>query len=343
MTINIEILASPDNSRLNAFLDRVSACNGAALAYHYPFYRDALQYIGVGDPLYLGAVKNGELIGVLPGFIKKAQSGTVYNSLPFFGPNGGVQCLEADNDCHAPLFSFLMEHLRSEHDILSAAIYSPFLSGTEKYYDELQAPVVVEKFTHFIDMENHTLPGVRRRDINTARKRDVTIIDDLSPKEMATFFNIYKTNCEDYGIDMKPWPLFEYFLKHNTSEQLLVSAAMYEGEMIAGLITLYSKGVASYYIPCQKHETRSLQPIPFLIDHHMDKVRTAGVRYWNWESSPSLDSGVAFFKKKWGSMEGAYKIHVMPFQPESTFAELGVEVIQRNYPWFFVYPFNKLG
>jgi len=340
--MHVKLLDASDDSQLIDFLDRLSAETGIGLAYHSPFYRDALVRVGVGSPLYAGAFRDDTLIGVLPGFIKTTDNGTVYNSLPFFGPNAGVQCLPENNDCHAPLFSFLMEHLRSEYDMLSAAVYSPFLADTDEHYTQLQADIVVDKFTHYIDMENHTLPGVRRRDINTARKRDVTIIDNPSRDELTEVFEIYKTNCTDYGIELKPWPLFEYFLENYDSDNLLVSAAVHDGTIIAGLITLYSKGVASYYIPCQKHETRSLQPVPFLIDHHMDKVKEAGVRYWNWESSPGLDSGVAFFKKKWNSIEGNYKIHVIPFRPQSDFSKLGVETIQRDYPWFFVYPFDKL-
>jgi hypothetical protein len=342
MSISIQILTASDDAKLIAFLDQTSVGKGTVLAYHYPFFRDALTNTGVGDPLYLGALKDNKLIGVLPGFIKTSEDGTVYNSLPFFGPNGGVQCQEANNDCHVPLFSFLMDYLDTNFDMLSAAIYSPFMPGTEQYYESLQAPIVVDKFTHFIDMENHTLPGVRRRDINTARKRNVTILDNLSHDDMEKLFEIYKTNCNDYGIDLKPWSLFEYFLENQNSERLLISAAEYEGEMIAGLITLYSKDVASYYIPCQKHENRSLQPVPFLIDHHMAKTRATGVRFWNWESSPSMDSGVAAFKKRWGSLDGTYKVHVIPFKPDSVFAEFGTEKIQQNYPWFFVYPFNRI-
>lgn len=342
MSIYIKILSKSDDKDVINLLDEISASEGIGLAYHYPFYRDALEHIGIGTPLYLGAFKQNALVALLPGFIKSSVSGTVYNSLPFFGPNAGVQCLPVDNDCHAPLFSFLEDHLKNIPDMLSAAIYTPFLINNDTYYETLNADLVIDKFTHYIDFDNHTVPGVRRRDINTAHKRDVTMVDNPPQQTTAAIFDIYKQNCRDYGIELKPWKLFEYFQANNESDNLLITAAIHDERVIAGLVTLYSKGVASYYIPCQLHETRSLQPVPCLIDHHMQKVKKAGVRYWNWESSPGLDSGVAFFKKKWGSEEGQYKIHIKLYQPRTVFSKLGVKSIQTQFPHFFVYPFNLL-
>ena len=47
-------LTSEHDAELAAFLDAAADANPGILAYHHPFYRDALAAGGVGEPLYLG-------------------------------------------------------------------------------------------------------------------------------------------------------------------------------------------------------------------------------------------------------------------------------------------------
>ncbi len=104
--MHVRLLDDSDDSQLIDFLDRLSAETGIGLAYHSPFYRDALVRVGVGSPLYAGAFRDDTLIGVLPGFIKTTDNGTVYNSLPFFGPNAGVSVSRRTMTATPPCFPF---------------------------------------------------------------------------------------------------------------------------------------------------------------------------------------------------------------------------------------------
>ena len=112
--------------------------------------------------------------------------------------------------------------------------------------------------------------------------------------------------------------------------------------MISGLLTLFSAATASYYLPCTLREARPLQPATYLIDQAFAHVKSLGVRHWNWEGSPSRESGVYQFKARWGSVESAYRTLILPFQPPEVFRALGRERIARDFPFFFVYPFNQL-
>lgn len=84
MKIDVEELATIQDGEVEAFLDELSRQSSSVLGYHYPFYRDILVELDVGKPVYLGARVGGELVGMLPTFVRESEIGVVYCSLPFF-------------------------------------------------------------------------------------------------------------------------------------------------------------------------------------------------------------------------------------------------------------------
>ena len=123
------VLQHKDDEILINFLNYLGESQEQILGYHYPFYSNMLQHIGVGEKLNIG-LKNeeGDLIAYLPGCIKKYKDETVYSSMPFFGPNGGVICdfnsVDVEFICDFTL-TFLFEYLKNLN-IISASIFTPF-------------------------------------------------------------------------------------------------------------------------------------------------------------------------------------------------------------------------
>ena len=74
----------------------------------------------------------------------------------------------------------------------------------------------------------------------------------------------------------------------------------------------------------------------------MRDAATAGLRFWNWEGSPSRDSGVYRFKAKWGSSASPYRIYVRPYVPEEVFRTLGADRLRAEFPNVYVYPHARL-
>ena len=117
---------------------------------------------------------------------------------------------------------------------------------------------------------------------------------------------------------------------------------MHDEEMIGGLLIVRSPTTASYYVPCTLPQARTLQPGSVLVDRAVEEMRAAGVRTWNWESSPSRDSGVYRYKKKWNSNEAAYRIYIWCSGGLEPLQEVGQERLATEFPHFFVYPFDRL-
>lgn len=345
-SITVEVLSKSNDSEYIDFLDKLGRTSPAVLCYHYPVYRDMLTDISVGEPFYLGARLDTELVAVLLGFVRTSEIGAVYCSLPFFGPNAGVICANDDRirECHETLLNAVLERLRGQENLLSATFYTPLFFDQFEYYDySLPDAIVVNKFTHTIYLPDFKASSSIAYDIRKAKKSGVTISTEITPQNMDMFYGIYKKNCEDYGIPLKPRLAIESLLDDSDSaDRARAYFAFHENSMIAGLLVLFSPLTISYYLPCALHSARSLQPGAALIHQAMQDAQQRGIQYWNWESSPSRDSGVCKFKKKWGSLESGYRIYMVPYKSEKIFKRIGKEQLSLNFPYFFVYPFDRL-
>lgn len=331
-------------AELEDFLHRTAASNHSVLGYHYPFYLQMLTHIEVGQPLFwIARNESGSIVGYLPGMLKQSDWGQVWSSLPFFGPNAGV-ISNRDPQVVEALFAALRSWM-AETQPVSVSVYSPFDDeAAETHYDALFADAVkVEKFTNFIPMDALELSTSLQYDLRKAERSGVIVEETSDVRCADEVYAIYIRNCMDYGIPPKPKTCIEHLIAQSaTNSGTRTYLARHDGRIIGALIMIYSPATASYYLPCSIHEFRSLQPTSLLIHYAMMESKARGIRYWNWEASPSKESGVYKFKKKWGSVDGRYAIYVMPGRSKEQFAAWGKEGIAEKYPFFFVYPFYLL-
>jgi hypothetical protein len=342
------ILSNKDDKEVVEFLNKIGRGNPSILGYHYPNYRDMLEKIGVGEPLYIGLRnQNEKLVALLPGFLKTQAIGTVYSSLPFFGPNAGILTMFGNTEkdvLFEILISFLLKHL-DNYEMISASFYSNFFdnSDVELLQQYLPGHIVIDKFTNYVSLEKFKLNSSLEYDIRKAVKSGVKIRQASGDLDVEEIFDIYIKNCDDYGIPPKPKDCLKELIKQSEyHETTKTYVAEYENKIIGALIMIYSPQTASYYLPCSIHEFRSFQPTTLLINHAIQESIRKEIKIWNWESSPSKDSGVYKFKKKWGSIDGSYKVFVNSYKPNTFFKQLGQAEIARLYPYFFVFPFNLL-
>jgi hypothetical protein len=345
MTLNVEELLSCD-AEIISFLNALSCKTPSVLGYHYPFFREMLAGIELGEPIYLGARQNGKLVGMLPAFSIKSQAGTIYSSLPFFGPNAGVLCNadESQAEIHQALLKALLRHAE-QANALSCSIYTPFLFKGFSLYDSLMPEaIVVNRFTQYLALTTTSWrQGALARNLRKAEREGVEIDKRVTPQRLEIFYTIYRQNCIEYDIPQKPRKCVEFLTQSSFIGRYTdIYFAFYRGEMIGGLLVVYSPQTVSYYIPCSITKARTLQPGALLINQALKEAQARDVKYWNWESSPSREDGVYRFKEKWGSSESLYRIYVQAFCSPETFQQLGQDTITSQFPFYFVYPFDRI-
>jgi len=333
------------DATLTAFLDQAGQHSPAALAYHYPFYREALREEGMGAPYNLLMLENGIVYAYLPGFLKQTPLGAVYNSMPYFGANGGVIAFvppDRDDPTEAVLEG-LEAHLSCEPDLLTSVIHTPVTGPHATYRAAWPDAVVMDRFTQLLDLDGLEWPAKVRYDLRRSEKLGVTVDETLSPERLSEFYRIYAANCEDAGIAVKSFSMIERLCTRGRDEgHVHIAFALHNERLIGGLMTLMGGATASYYIPCSLPEARSLQPGMVLADHAIQVARNRAMKWWNWEASPGRDSGVYAFKHRWGSREAEYLTLARARQPEQRLREIGADALRAAFPCMFVYPFSRL-
>tara|TARA_B110000971_G_scaffold21661_1_gene19631 strand:- start:4715 stop:5749 length:1035 start_codon:yes stop_codon:yes gene_type:complete len=339
----IEILSKKFDSKLEMFLTDLSHYSTCVLGYHYPFYRDMLEHIGVGEPYSIGLFEDDEIVAYLPGFIKSSELGKVYSSLPFFGPNAGVLCYETNRVTYTnEITSYIIDYLDTNH-FISASIYSPFMIDTEQedvLYKDFSTQSI-EKFTSYLALKDYAVSSKINYDIRKAEKSGITVNKQVTTERLTALFDIYQQNCRDFNIPLKPKECVNYLASYNSNNVSFYFAEL-NGKVIGALIMIWSESVASYYLPCSLNEHRTLQPNTLLINKAIEEAKERNLKIWNWESSTERESGVYKFKKKWGSTDDTYKIYIKVNKDSAYFSKLGQAAISNEFPNFYIYPFFKL-
>ena len=86
MGLEIKSLTTDLYSQYNDFLLRYEG----ALLYYSVKYKEFLKDLLKCEEDYLLAVEGDNIVGILPLMYIEGKFGKVYNSLPFYGPNGGI-------------------------------------------------------------------------------------------------------------------------------------------------------------------------------------------------------------------------------------------------------------
>jgi hypothetical protein len=347
--MNIRQLQRGDDHSVIQFLDACGTENESVLAYHYPFYRDMLLTLEIGEDYYLGLFDDSNnLTGYLPGFIKQSNLGSVFCSLPYFGPNAGI-ILDKTTDQtlgHNLLIHYLLAAFPDDRGkLISASIYTPFHFDKFELY-EFNLPsdfLTVDRKTQYLHIPDAKWNAKIDYDIRKAEKEGVRITNENIEQNFDQFYNIYLQNCNEFSIPVKPREAVWFLATEGIRlKKVTLDFAFFNGNMVGALMMLFGPITASYYLPCQLAGYRYLQTNTLLINQAIKNSISNGIHYWNWESSPSDESGVFKFKKKWGSLEFPYKIYTVIPQGKQIFKETGQLALSKTFPFFFVIPFQCL-
>jgi hypothetical protein len=342
--LTIEELGPSQDDELSEFLDRLCDGSPSVLGYHYPCYRDVLVSLQIGQPAFLSARRNGVLVGVLPLFLRRSEVGLAYSSLPFFGPNAGVLCVDGflGEEIHFALLHAFLDKVREEKAV-SCSLYTPFLFRDFSWYDQFRPDIVVDRTTLYTDLANAEWNSSIQYDLRRARRLGVGVTSEVTPERLDAFYAIYCRNCSDRSIPIKARECVSLLVRPEIlGRHTRIYFAMKEGEVIAGLLVVFSPATASYYIPCTRDDARTLQPGTLLVDNAVRDLRAAGVRFWNWEASPDPESGVYRYKKKWNSIEASYRIYIWCPGGVEPLRRIGKDRLRDSFPAFFVYPYDQL-
>ena len=196
-----------ERTEFKEFLTALSSENESVLGYHYPSYLQMLEKTGIGKfhGVILKEAKTEQIFGFLPGFLKSSEIGSVYSSMPFFGPNAGLLISRSRSNYFEALTAALncLENSFDQTSMISASFYTPFHHEEllSNYHESLPQALRVDKFTSFIKLDELQLSTSLQYDIRKALKSGVEIKAVNDAESAQAIYDIYIQNCIDYLCD----------------------------------------------------------------------------------------------------------------------------------------------
>ncbi|MFA5165758.1 MAG: peptidoglycan bridge formation glycyltransferase FemA/FemB family protein [Candidatus Paceibacterota bacterium] len=310
-----------------------------SLFYHSIKYKEFIERLLNCQSHYLLACENDKILAALPLMSCEGKFGKVYNSLPYYGSNGGIVGSNV-LACEA----LIKEYRTLAENCSSATIIE---NPLENYnYDSLPIDYQGQRIS-FINSLDFPEDDYLLANIESSTRRNIKKAQSFGIKcevDNSLMFYLQSTHYENMGriggIPKNP-EFFQNISKYFCAgEDYNIYAAKKGGEIVAALLLFYFNGTVEYFVPVITKEFREMQPLALIIYQAMLDSAKQGFRRWNWGGTWLSQEGVYRFKKKWGGKEGRYRYLTKINNQDILKAKK--EEISLEYPNFFVVPYDKL-
>lgn len=350
-TAKAQKLESINTEEVNSFL----LSSSATLLYTSVPYLKMLSSFLNAEVEVITAYENGTLSGYMPVVFRKDPTyGTVCNSLPFYGSNGGmILSGKADtNKVRSEILNVFNSRISEEGCIASTVISNPLdPEGNDWLKKNMAYDLIDERIgqiTHFPDPGTDNLElalmnsfeDPRPRNIRKAQKEGVKVYVSNTKESLDFLYQTHYNNITAINGIAKEKRFFDTIPDHFNDNEYKIYIAEKDGVKIAALLLFFYNRTVEYFTPAVVEAFRGIQPTAFIIYQAMlDSIRS-GYKNWNWGGTWLTQGGVYDFKKRWGTTDHRYfyYTHVI----DQSVYHLPKEILLKNYQYFFVLPFSAL-
>lgn len=324
-------------------LDRYLLSHPSSLFYYCSKYKNFLKELLGCQEAYLLATEDSRIRGVLPLMFMEGGGGRVYNSLPYYGSNGGVI---ADTPLAADKLIDAYNEIASHTLTLSSTVISnPFADQNTENIRHNYTDQRIAQFTRIEFGEDHqhrimeAVDSSAARNVRKAVREGVTV--EIDHTRLDRLRQMHQENIRAIGGIPKTDRLFALIPEHFTPGlDFDLYVAKKDGLVIAGLLVFYFNRTVEYFTPATDSEYRSDQPLSLILMQAMTDASRRGFTCWNWGATWVNQTGVYRFKKKWGAAERAYHYHTQ--LNEVSILDWPAARILSTFPNFYVAPFSAL-
>jgi len=288
---------------------------------------------------------------LLPFCVRQAEPGRVAMSNPLPASYGGVLHRESvpPAEAYAVTLRALLEY-GGEHRLdLITILTSPFRDDLALYEEFLRPDYRLSKFYQYLPGETDLarLPGRRlqgrRTDLARAREIGFSVRSEVSPEpELMTrwYRDILIPRFQEIAAAPPPPLLFPALVRNLAEEQACDFVSLWLDEDLVGggfalngwCRDIYARATLSRYMKLRAG---------VLLDHEMLKRGAArGAHAFNFQSSPSRQDATFKYKQLWGCLEGTTHYLVRVLTDVGKFTQAGREEVAKQFPHFFVLPFE---
>ncbi|MEA2193569.1 MAG: hypothetical protein QOG42_3 [Solirubrobacteraceae bacterium] len=338
--MNVEV-ALLSERREDAYARFVAARPDALISYTLG-YRDLLLELLGCQARYGVALRDDAIVGVMPLMSVTGEPGTVLNSLPYFGSNGGP--LASDREACDGLCAWYAAEAAADGVVAATVIANP-LAEHEAAIDH---DLVDLRISHVTGLAGDGEPEARiwaaidssaRRNVKKAQRAGTTVaVENESFGELEA---LHRRSMEAIGAQVKAPAFFDAVQRNlRAAVDFDLYVARIGGAAVAALLVFYCAAAVDYYVPAVDPEHRGEQPMAAILIRAMSDAAQHGREHWNWGGSWPSHESLQRFKAKWGGVRHEYlyetKVNdrgLLSLRPEDLLAA---------YPGFFVVPFSCL-
>jgi hypothetical protein len=260
--------------------------------------------------------KDGKIVLALPGILLNFRILKMfYSNIPYGGFIGETEFL-------SPFLPLLEKRLKEDH------IHSIRIArDSNTSFPEPGGYMKETAFTHILDLDQETEESLWnrykkrvRRDVRKAEKSGVTIEATRDEKEVNILYDLYLETMrrnEAYNAwTRKMLQAIHHRLVEDGKAEILL--AKLHGEIIAGIILLYSPETVYYFFAASAQKTLSLCPNDLLVHHGICLTIQRGKRYFDLMTSNEKDVALMHFKEKWGAHACSFDFYGKSLSPLRT-------------------------
>ncbi len=337
---DIQVLARSADHELG-YSQFVDEHPGALVSYSLR-YRDFLADLLGCEPCYAIAVRDDEVVGIMPLMRGRGELGEVLNSLPYFGSNGGP--LGSSEEAHEALLGWYDDQVADSAVAAATVVENPLANSWRPPRHQLTD----ERIAHITDLTGpepaedrvwRIIEGSARRNVKkTKRLGTVVAVENQAFPELEA---LHRASMEAIGAEVKSHAFFSGVQRHfRAGEDFNLFVARLEDDPVAALLVFYSARTVDYYVPAVDPEHRPIQAMAAILFFALVEAAGRDLTHWNWGGSRPDQEALQRFKAKWGGVPHPYRYWTTVNREE--LLEASPETLLSTYPGFFVVPFSNL-
>jgi hypothetical protein len=309
---------------------------------HSLLWRDLLSGLGLGEPVYWLARRQGQVRAALPAYVRRSPGGAVLNSLPLVQSVGGVITgAGADPAERAGAVQALLAAMlawSAAHDVRVACVVGgPYRGESDAAAFPRPPDFRLVRSTNVLDLTRplQPRPWITR---NLRKAEGFAPVHHLArtPAEARAVYDLHAASMQRLGVQPQPWEMFEGLVGPHAR---FVWAEV-GGEMVSSLVLLVHGQVIDYHSVGSSETGRRLQTSSWLCHRELEWARAQGLRWWNWGVSPS--PAVHDFKQRWGGQDLPYPVWGWYTGDVDPWRELTPAALAATFPSYFVLPYDQL-
>jgi len=273
---------------------------------------------------------------------KDGDIGRVYNSLPFYGSNGGI--IAIDDEVRNIIVDYYYK-LLAEPNVAIGMVSTNPLSQVKK--DILNCDIVEDRNCQVttisgISSSDELMTKFHYKTRNMIRKSEkMGVSFEVDNTAMPFLYNTHRLNMEAIGGIAKPKIFFDNIDKiYKPGVDYKIWVAKLDSKPISAILLFYYKNIIEYYTPVVDAEFRNLQSNSFLIYQAMLDGTLNGYKYWNWGGTWKSQTNLYRFKSRFGAKDHSYKYYINVVNKDVF--KSTKSLLLDKYSYFFTIPFDKI-